>query len=179
MYFFVLLAALAPFAKDTSETDTNSLEPHISVESMTTTVNHVSQQAEENESEPQTEILSGAEEGEKDSVIEFCCGDSDVTGAAKDATEETAEETHLFRSDGLIDDEHDGTHPLTPRVPTLSVIDRLTELHGSQALSFSSALAAQVAARSHTFTHMQECTYGDSEEEGEVTSQQTRETEED
>ncbi|XP_077090120.1 vezatin isoform X2 [Siphateles boraxobius] len=172
-------AALAPFAKDTSETDTNSLEPHISVESMTTTGNHVSQQAEENESEPQIEILSGAEEGEKDSVIEFCCGDSDVTGTAKDASEETAEETHLFQSDGLVDDEHDGTHPLTARVPTLSVIDRLTELHGSQAISFSSALAAQVAARSHTFTHMQECTYGDSEEEGEVTSQPTRGTEED
>ncbi|XP_067248434.1 vezatin isoform X1 [Chanodichthys erythropterus] len=168
-------AALAPFAKDTSETDTNSLEPHISVESMTTTGNHFSQQGEENESEQQTEILSGAD-GEKDSVTEFCCGDSEVTGAAKDTAEETAEETQLFQSDGLIDD---GTHPLTPRVPTLSVIDRLTEMHGSEAISFSSALAAQVAARSHTFTHMQESTYGDSDEEDEVTSQQMRGTEED
>ncbi|XP_048013324.1 vezatin isoform X1 [Megalobrama amblycephala] len=168
-------AALAPFAKDTSETDTNSLEPHISVESMTTTGNHFSQQGEENESEQQTEILSGAD-GAKDSETEFCCGDSDVTGAAKDTAEETAEETQLFQSDGLIDD---GTHPLTPRVPTLSVIDRLTEMHGSEAISFSSALAAQVAARSHTFTHMQESTYGDSDEEDEVTSQQMRGTEED
>ncbi|KAK9976114.1 hypothetical protein ABG768_021320 [Culter alburnus] len=168
-------AALAPFAKDTSETDTNSLEPHISVESMTTTGNHFSQQGEENESEQQTEILSGAD-GEKDSVTEFCCGVSEVTGAAKDTAEETAEETQLFQSDGLIDD---GTHPLTPRVPTLSVIDRLTEMHGSEAISFSSALAAQVAARSHTFTHMQESTYGDLDEEDEVTSQQMRGTEED
>ncbi|XP_016314929.1 vezatin-like isoform X3 [Sinocyclocheilus anshuiensis] len=171
-------AALAPFAKDTSKTDTDSLEPHISAESMTTTDNHVSQQGEENESEQQTEILSGAER-EKDSVTEFCCGDSDVPGAAKDTSEETVEETQLFQSDGLIDDGHAGTHPLTPRVPTLSVIDRLTELHGSEAFSFSSALAAQVAARSHTFTHIQECTYGNSEEEEEVTSPQTRETEED
>ncbi|RXN05152.1 vezatin isoform X2 [Labeo rohita] len=171
-------AALAPFAKDASQTDTNSLESHISSESMTTTDNHVSQQGEENESEQQTETLSEAE-GEKDSVTEFCCGNSDVTGAAKDTTEETAEETQLFQSDGLIDDGHDGTHPLTPRVPTLSVIDRLTELHGSEAISFSSALAAQVAARSHTFTHMQECTYGDSEEEAEVTSPPTRDSEED
>ncbi|ROL50124.1 Vezatin [Anabarilius grahami] len=168
-------AALAPFAEDTSETDTNSLEPHILVESMTTTGNHFSQQGEENGSEQQTEILSGAD-GEKDSVTEFCCGDSDVTGVAKDTAEETAEETQLFQSDGLIDD---GTHPLTPRVPTLSVIDRLTELHGSEAISFSSALAAQVAAHSHTFTHMQESTYGDSDEEEEVTSQQMREPEED
>lgn len=145
---------------------------------MTTTENHVSQQGEENECEPQTEILSGAER-ERDSVTEFCCGDSDVTGAAKETRDETAEETQLFQSDGLIDEGHDGTHPLTPRVPTLSVIDRLTELHGSEAISFSSALAAQVASRSHTFTHMQECTYEDSEEEEEVTSPQTRETEED
>ncbi|KAL1276008.1 hypothetical protein QQF64_035631, partial [Cirrhinus molitorella] len=171
-------AALAPFAKDASKMDTNSLEPHNSSEPITTTDNHVSQQEEESESEHQTEILSGVER-ENDSVTEFCCGDSDVTGAAKDTTEETAEETQLFQSDGLIDDRHDGTHPLTPRVPTLSVIDRLTELHGSEAISFSSALAAQVAARSHTFTHMQECTYGDSEEEEEVMSPQTRDSEED
>uniref|UniRef100_A0A8C2GGV2 Vezatin n=1 Tax=Cyprinus carpio TaxID=7962 RepID=A0A8C2GGV2_CYPCA len=171
-------AALAPFAKDTSKTDTNSLEPHISAESMPTVENHVSQQGEEDECEPQTETLSGAER-ERDSVTEFCCGDSDVTGAAKDTRDETAEETQLFQSDGLIDEGHDGTHPLTPRVPTLSVIDRLTELHGSEAISFSSALAAQVAARSHTFTHMQECTYEDSEEEEEVTSPQTREPDED
>uniref|UniRef100_A0A8C2GUR0 Vezatin n=1 Tax=Cyprinus carpio TaxID=7962 RepID=A0A8C2GUR0_CYPCA len=178
LVFFVLLAALAPFAKDTSKTDTNSLEPHISAESMPTVENHVSQQGEEDECEPQTETLSGAER-ERDSVTEFCCGDSDVTGAAKDTRDETAEETQLFQSDGLIDEGHDGTHPLTPRVPTLSVIDRLTELHGSEAISFSSALAAQVAARSHTFTHMQECTYEDSEEEEEVTSPQTREPDED
>uniref|UniRef100_A0A8C1I2U6 Vezatin n=1 Tax=Cyprinus carpio carpio TaxID=630221 RepID=A0A8C1I2U6_CYPCA len=167
-------AALAPFAKDTSKTDTNSYEPHISAESMTTTDNHVSQRGEENEGEQQN--LSGAGR-EKDCVTEFCCGDSDVTGAAKDTSEETVEETLLFQSDGLIGDGDDGTHPLSPRVPTLSVIDRLTELHGSEAISFSSALAAQVAARSHTFTHIQECTYGDSSEEEEVTSLQTRETE--
>ncbi|XP_026065750.1 vezatin isoform X3 [Carassius auratus] len=159
-------AALAQFAEDTSKTDTNSYEGHLSAESMTTTDNHVSQQGEE-----LAEILSGAER-EK----EFCCGGSDVT---KDTSEETVEETQLFQSDGLIGDGHHGTHPLPPRVPALSVIDRLTELHGSEAISFSSALAAQVAARSHTFTHIQECTYGDSSEEEEVTSLQTREPEED
>lgn len=144
---------------------------------MTTTENHVSQQGED-ECEQQTEILSGAER-ERDSVTEFCCGDVEVTGAAKETRDETAEETRLFQSDGLIDEGHDGTHPLTPRVPTLSVIDRLTEMHGSEAISFNSALAAQVAARSHAFTHMQECTYEDSEEEEKVTSPQTRQTEED
>ncbi|XP_043092644.1 vezatin isoform X2 [Puntigrus tetrazona] len=165
-------AALAPFDKDASETDTNSLEARISAEPATE--NHVSQQAEEDERERQTEVLSRPER-EGDPVTEFCCGDAEVTGAA----EETVEETQLFQSDGLIDEGRGGTRPLTPRAPTLSVIDRLTELHGPDAISFSSALAAQVAARSHAFTHMQECTYEDSEEEEEVTSPQTRETQED
>ncbi|XP_046729847.1 vezatin isoform X1 [Silurus meridionalis] len=108
-------------------------------------------------------------------VTEFCCGDSESAADARD-TRGKDEETRLFQSDGLLDEEAgpDGT----PRVPTLSVIERLTELHGSEVLSIGSALAAQVAARSHTFTHLQECTYGDSdedegdeEEEGEVASQ--------
>lgn len=112
-------------------------------------------------------------------VTEFSCGESEGVTDANNVIcgPETTEETQLFQSDGLIEE---GTHLLlAARVPTLSVIDRLTELHGSEALSFSSALAAQVAARSHTFTHMQECTFGDSEDEEEVTSQEGRETEED
>lgn len=54
---------------------------------------------------------------------------------------------------------------LTPKVPAVSVMDRLTEIHGSEALSFSSALAAQVAARSHSLITMEEQTFGDDEEE--------------
>lgn len=166
---FFSLAALAPLSKDTAdETDTNSIQPCVSAEP--TTGNHISQQSqrqliteeEENDTENQTEIISEVE-AEKYLVTEFSCGDSEVTGATEDIC--GAVETQLFQSDGLIDD---GTHPLTPRVPTLSVIDRLTEMHGSETISFSSALAAQVAARSHTFTHMQECTYGDSEEDEEA-----------
>lgn len=167
------------------ETDTNSIQPCVSAEPTTDTGNHISQESQEqlitaeeerNDSENQTDMTDV--EGEKYLVTEFSCGESEVT----DATivicgAEITEEAQLFQSDGLIED---GTHPLlTARIPTLSVIDRLTELHGSEALSFSSALAAQVAARSHTFTHMQECTYGDSGDEEEVTSQEMRESEED
>lgn len=172
------LAALAPFAKDPSETDTNSLDPEISLDSMTTTINHVSQLDEQNKNTPQTETLTEPEE-EKQPVTEFTCGDSDLSAAAKDAVEETPQETQLFQSEGLIDAGHDGIHPLSARVPTVSVMDRLTELHGTETISFSSALAAQVAARSHTFTNMQECTYEDSDEEEDVTSQQTRESKDD
>lgn len=53
---------------------------------------------------------------------------------------------------------------LSLRIPALSVADRLTEIHGSQALSFSSALAAQAAARSHSLIKMQEQTFGDDDD---------------
>ncbi|XP_008313676.1 vezatin isoform X2 [Cynoglossus semilaevis] len=50
---------------------------------------------------------------------------------------------------------------MKPRVPAITVLDRLTEIHGSQALSFSSSLAAQVAARSQSLINMEEQTFGD------------------
>uniref|UniRef100_A0A3Q3MR02 Vezatin n=1 Tax=Mastacembelus armatus TaxID=205130 RepID=A0A3Q3MR02_9TELE len=52
-------------------------------------------------------------------------------------------------------------------VTAVSVMDRLTEIHGSEALSFSSALAAQVAARSHSLINMEEQTFGDDEKDDE------------
>ena len=56
---------------------------------------------------------------------------------------------------------------LRQRVPALSVTERLTELHGAAALGFSSALAAQAAARSYAFASMEEQTFGDDGEEEE------------
>ncbi|XP_017552439.1 vezatin isoform X1 [Pygocentrus nattereri] len=171
-------AALAQAATETSE---HPIIPETSVvpDCLELTIaagNHVSQQplggeGEEEREEGQTEKDS-TEDREKDTeTTEFCCGTADITGDTGTEDEgggrSVTEGTQLFQSDGLIDEEgarQDGTHPLSPRVPTLSVIDRLTELHGSEVLSLGSALAAQVAARSHTFTHLQECTYGDSEE---------------
>ncbi|XP_020382890.1 vezatin isoform X2 [Rhincodon typus] len=46
----------------------------------------------------------------------------------------------------------------------------LAERHGPVALHFTSALAAQVAAQSHSFAHLSEQTFGDEEEEDEDTS---------
>uniref|UniRef100_A0A3Q3D4Q6 Vezatin n=1 Tax=Hippocampus comes TaxID=109280 RepID=A0A3Q3D4Q6_HIPCM len=55
---------------------------------------------------------------------------------------------------------------LKPRVPAVSIMDRLKEIHSSESLSFSSAVAAQVAARSHSLVKMEEQTFGDEEDEG-------------
>ncbi|KAK7891825.1 hypothetical protein WMY93_023788 [Mugilogobius chulae] len=51
------------------------------------------------------------------------------------------------------------------KVPSISVMDRLTEIHGSQTLSFSSALALQAAALSRSRMTMEEQTFGDDEDE--------------
>ncbi|XP_029351126.1 vezatin isoform X2 [Echeneis naucrates] len=68
---------------------------------------------------------------------------------------------------------------LLPKVPAFSVMDRLTEIHGSEALSFSSALAAQVAARSHSLINMEEQTFGDDGEEDEEVERDARTSEKD
>lgn len=104
-------------------------------------------------------------------VMEFSCG----LEARDGEQEETsvcrrggggASELHQY--DGVLE-EGEGRNGLdcflNPKVPAVSVMDRLTEIHGSEALSFSSALAAQVAARSHSLVNMEEQTFGDDEEE--------------
>ncbi|XP_076860819.1 vezatin isoform X2 [Brachyhypopomus gauderio] len=171
-------AALTQAAMESAEPSTipESSVTEGCAETTTTADNHIWQEPpeekeEEDVSEEEQKENDATEDGEEEKpVTEFCCGDPETQDQGGGRA--VPEGTRFYQSDGLIDeDEQNGTHPLTPRVPTLSVIDRLTELHGSEALSFGSALAAQVAARSHTFTHLQECTYGDSEEEEEeVTS---------
>ncbi|KAJ8381531.1 hypothetical protein SKAU_G00023090, partial [Synaphobranchus kaupii] len=119
--------------------------------------------------------------------MEFSCGKSEGGREAAHAqVADSKAETLHYQYDGSSGEEagpeKNGTEwPFVAKVPAISVMDRLTELHGSAALSFSSALAAQVAARSHSFTNMEEQTFGDEcedegdEEEGpgleEVTSQ--------
>ncbi|XP_075886036.1 vezatin isoform X2 [Nelusetta ayraudi] len=79
--------------------------------------------------------------------------------------------SELHQYDGLEGEEGEGLNGLDSflslRVPAVSVMERLTEIHGSQALSFSSALAAQAAARSHSLVNMQEQTFGDDDDDEE------------
>ncbi|XP_035281903.1 vezatin isoform X2 [Anguilla anguilla] len=104
---------------------------------------------------------------------EFSCGSSE-TGretARAPAPDGKAETLH-YQYDGSAGAEpgaerNGADWPFVARVPAVTVMDRLTELHGSATLSFSSALAAQVAARSHAFANMEEQTFGDEEEEEE------------
>ncbi|XP_073336644.1 vezatin isoform X2 [Pagrus major] len=106
-------------------------------------------------------------------VTEFSCGleakEGDVGGTLVCARGGGgASELHQY--DGVLE-EGEGQNGLdcflNPKVPAVTIMDRLTEIHGSATLSFSSALAAQVAARSHSLVHMEEQTFGDDEEEEE------------
>ncbi|XP_070996804.1 vezatin-like isoform X2 [Oncorhynchus clarkii lewisi] len=107
-------------------------------------------------------------EAEEKALTEFCCGEAEVKGEEGEGSVPGG--TQLYQYDGLPDQGAGLNGPdllLQPRIPAITVMDRLTELHGSAALSFNSALAAQVAARSHTFANMEEQTFGDSGEEDE------------
>ncbi|KAI4803159.1 hypothetical protein KUCAC02_006715 [Chaenocephalus aceratus] len=108
-------------------------------------------------------------------LTEFSCGpekEGDLGGASV-CTRGGGGASELHQYDGLLEggEGHNGLDCfLETKVPAVSVMDRLTELHGSEALSFSSALAAQVAARSQTLIAMKEQTFGDDDEEDEEES---------
>ncbi|XP_077449850.1 vezatin isoform X2 [Stigmatopora argus] len=100
---------------------------------------------------------------------EFSCG-SEAEGDAEEATSVCARggggasESHQYDGDEDVDEgRDDSARPLRAKVPSLSIMDRLTEIHGSQPFSFGSAVAAQVAARSHSLPKMKEQTFGDDE----------------
>ncbi|XP_038156153.1 vezatin isoform X1 [Cyprinodon tularosa] len=110
-----------------------------------------------------------------DPVTEFSCGlEERETGGPPVCGGGGTSELHQY--DGVAEEEEERQNGLdcflNPKIPAVSVMDRLTEIHGSETLSFSSALAAQVVARSQSLVNMEEQTFGDDddgdeEEEGE------------
>lgn len=116
-----------------------------------------------------------------DPVTEFSCGSEErELGGAWVCSRGGGGASELHQYDGVTDEE-DGEGQngldcfLEPKVPHVSVMDRLTEIHGSETLSFGSALAAQVAARSHALINMEEQIFGDDEEEEEEINRRTSE----
>ncbi|KAM6984733.1 vezatin [Aplochiton taeniatus] len=178
-------AALLPLVSgEHSETQPASepLEAPASVDVAELTVGvalHLSEQVKEEtkeESRGRVESSPAATEKTAEAVTEFSCGQVIDTGEGGDtsALDETGG-PQLYQYDGL-PGEGVGQNGLDcllrSRVPALSVMDRLTEIHGSATLSFSSAIASQVAARSHIFANMEEQTFGD---EGEAEEEEDEE----
>ncbi|MGH0165495.1 UNVERIFIED_CONTAM: hypothetical protein FKN15_051630 [Acipenser sinensis] len=109
---------------------------------------------------------------------EYCCALPEGAQSEEDSTDRETLNSH--RAEGMLHYQYDGTEadaendvaaaePMPSRdvlgVLPATVQERLSGLHGSAAISFSSALAAQAAARSYAFSSMQEQTFGEDEDE--------------
>ncbi|CAB1413867.1 unnamed protein product [Pleuronectes platessa] len=119
--------------------------------------------------EPVMEFICGAEVEDEETVVSSVCNRGGGGGS------------ELHQYDGLLEEGAESQNGLDcllqPKVTAVTLMDRLTEIHGSEALSFSSALAAQVAARSHSVVKMEEQTFGDDEEEEEEDEEEEEEEE--
>nr|XP_015207822.1 PREDICTED: vezatin isoform X2 [Lepisosteus oculatus] len=135
----------------------------------------------ERESGQDNHVAAGGHERQSapsplDTETEYCCGRAEREetrhGPAQEqrapasAGEAPCLEYDSSEGGGGVTEAADGPGSPAGKPPPATVKERLAGLHGSSAVSFSSALAAQVAARSHAFSCMQEQTFGDEEEEG-------------
>ncbi|XP_055368115.1 vezatin isoform X2 [Betta splendens] len=162
-------AAVAPSAR--TESSDHTEEP--SVETSNEERNHLSESSAGNDEEGKDG--SGRPDLSTKLVTEFSCGleaegGTEELGRSSVCTRGGGGASELHQYDGVTEEgqSHNGLDCfLLPKVPAVSVMDRLTEIHGSEALSFSAALAAQVAARSQSLINMEEQTFGDEEEEEE------------
>lgn len=166
MYFFFLAAAVSPSAHGES----SKLSDAVASVETDEEGNHLSERPAGNQGQEE-EGRDGRVRPDPSAkpVTEFSCGLEAKDGELEEASVcrrggGGASELHQY--DGVPGEGRNGLDCfLNPKVPAVSVMDRLTEIHGSEALSFSSALAAQVAARSHSLVNMEEQTFGDDEEE--------------
>ncbi|XP_068611085.1 vezatin [Brachionichthys hirsutus] len=145
-----------------------------SVESDEEEGNHISQSAAGNQGEEEEGSDARARpDPSAEPVTEFCCGleakDGDLGGSSVSGRGGGgASELHQY--EGVLEEreEQNGLDCfLNPKLLAVSLMDRLTELHGPEVLSIGSALAAQAAARSHSLIKMEEQTFGEEDEEEE------------
>lgn len=153
-----------------------SLSPVDPVESVSNSEPPMNSDTEKVNSNATEEETSKPCAGDKeDSRTEYVC-DSPTEGPSKDTSADTglllpgAEETmcHQHESEAKSPQAAaaGATAPPTPRdTLQLSIKQRLARLQLPPEFTFSAGLAAEVAARSLSFTTMQEQTFGDEEEE--------------
>ncbi|XP_034529721.1 vezatin isoform X2 [Notolabrus celidotus] len=171
-------AAVTPSAR--TEASDSATDPSDAV----TSLGSVETRDEEGNHLSERPAGNGGEEGEGEDgrespdpsaepLTEFSCGSEargGEPGGASVCSRGGGGASELHQYDGVLE-EGEAQNGLDcfmkPKVSAVSVMDRLTEIHGSAALSFSSAIAAQVAARSQSLISMEEQTFGDEEEEEE------------
>ncbi|NXQ56779.1 VEZA protein, partial [Anthoscopus minutus] len=149
----------------------NNVESHMNSDTEKQDCSQSCGKSEEKDSNPEvkaadksrTEYLYEDPEMEKN---KDSTADKDVSTEAEERMyyqcEGDAEELKLSSLDGV-----ETSQPPSKDALHSKIKDRLAQLHISTDFNFTSGLAAQVAARSFTFTTMQEETFGDEEEEEE------------
>ncbi|KAM9327559.1 vezatin isoform 2-T2 [Pholidichthys leucotaenia] len=148
----------------------DALTPVGSAETSTGERNHLSELSTGNEGEDgEGKDDRVRPDPSADPVTEFSCGvEEKEVGTSFCSRGGGGGASELHQYDCVLEEGEDQNGLdcfLKPKVTAVSVMDRLTEIHGSETLSFSSVLAAQVAARSHSLINMEEQTFGDEEEE--------------
>ncbi|XP_038594657.1 vezatin isoform X2 [Micropterus salmoides] len=173
-------AAVTPLAHSESSDPATKPTSLGSVEAGKEEGNHLSECPAGNEGEGRDDRVRP--EPSTEPVMEFSCGleaKEGELGGTSACTRGGGGASELHQYDGVLEEAENQNGLdcfLVPKIPAVSVMDRLTEIHGSEALSFSSALAAQVAARSQSLINMEEQTFGDEEEEEEDEEESDRRT---
>ncbi|XP_024142080.1 vezatin isoform X3 [Oryzias melastigma] len=141
--------------------------------------NHVSQPSAGNgEERGEGRAGRGTPDPSADPTTEFSCGvEHEDPGATTVSSRGGGGASELHQYDGVEGEGQDALECfLRPKILAVTVMDRLTEMHGSETVSFSSAIAAQVAARSQSLMSMEEQTFGDDEEEEQEEEESNRRT---
>lgn len=170
-YMFFHTAAVTPSVRaESSDPATDAPTSLGSVETADEDGNHLSERSAGNEGE-EGERKDGRvrPDPSADPVTEFSCGlEEGELGGTSVCSRGGGGGSELHQYDGVVEEgeSQNGLDCfLKPKVTAVTVMDRLTEIHGSEALSFSSVLAAQVAARSHSLVNMKEQTFGDDDDD--------------
>lgn len=156
VFFEAVLKSLSP------------VEPVESVSNSETPMNSDTEQAHSEATEEETSKPCASDK--EDTRTEYMC-DGPPKGQSKDTS---GDQGHLLQGAHQCESEAKppqaaaagATAPPTPRdSPRLSIKQRLARLQLSPEYTFTAGLAAEVAARSLSFTTMQEQTFGDEEDE--------------
>ncbi|XP_051639992.1 vezatin isoform X2 [Manacus candei] len=156
----------------------NNLESHMNSDTEKQDCSQSGDKSEEKDSNPQ---VTAADKSRTEYLYEDPETEKNKNSTADEGVSTGTEERMCYQSEGEAEElkpsSMDGvevSQPPSKDALHSKIKQRLAQLHISTDLNFTSGLAAQVAARSFTFTTMQEETFGD---EGEEEEEKTKEHE--
>ncbi|CAM4467812.1 unnamed protein product [Lepidochelys olivacea] len=164
-------AAVKPLSPVESVEPIHTLESPLNAEAGKQDCSQTSDDSEERDSSPKAHVTVN-EKSSTEYLYEDPTKDENKDIAADAGGSPMAVKTTCYQCQGEGDEVEttgvDGMEVLQPPLRDAlqsSIKQRLTQLHISTDFNFTSGLAAQVAARSLTFTTMQEQTFGDDDDE--------------